>query len=149
MHDPYSAPERRSMIGNIVHWFRDWSNRSARFSELESCGKEEAARIAQDVGVSLSELCTLASKSPNAADLLYLRMEALHIDKDEIARSEPGLLRDLQRLCTTCGHHKRCARDLAEGATNSAWRAYCPNAWTLHRLFRKPMGYLGLPFSEK
>ena len=71
------------------------------------------------------------------ASLLFRRMTLLQIDRDELARDEPLLLRELQGLCTLCGGKADCVRDLdREWKTGEPqdWREYCPNAATLNAL---------------
>ena len=97
------------------------------------CGAE-LARIARDVGISPAELYTIAAKRPDAAEPLKLRLEALHLDRAALARDEPLVMRDLERVCSVCGSKRRCERDLARFPDETAWRAYCPNAMTLDAL---------------
>jgi hypothetical protein len=71
------------------------------------------------------------------ASLLFRRMTLLQIDRDELARDEPLLLRELQGLCTLCGSKADCVRDLDRECKTSEpqdWREYCPNAATLNAL---------------
>jgi hypothetical protein len=58
----------------------------------------------------------------------------LHLDAAAISRDEPLIMRDLERVCTTCGSKRRCVRDLVRYPDDQAWRAYCPNAMTLDAL---------------
>jgi hypothetical protein len=71
------------------------------------------------------------------ASLLFRRMTLLQIDRDELARDEPLLLRELQGLCTLCGSKAECVQDLDRECKTGephAWREYCPNAATLNAL---------------
>jgi hypothetical protein len=122
----------------ILRWFRNWTRESSLFS----C-EDEVERIAKDVGISASELRRLASLSPESADLLRRRMAALQLDRNEVATVEPRTLRDLQRVCTMCESHRRCARDLARDAAIPAWKDYCPNADTLMALDALPWAARG------
>jgi hypothetical protein len=61
-------------------------------------------------------------------------MDALHLDADALAKSEPSTMRDLQRLCSSCVSKKRCQRDLLLVPDDPMWRHYCPNADTLDAL---------------
>ncbi len=114
-------------------WWRNWRAARAAVGELDGCGSE-LTRIARDVGVAPSELYTIAAKRPDAADQLKLRLEALHLDAGTIQRDEPLIMRDLERVCTTCGSKRRCVRDLVRFPDDAAWREYCPNANTLDAL---------------
>jgi len=101
---------------------------------LEACGSAEMERIARDVGVSGADLSILAGKWPDAADLLYLRMNEIHLDRKEITQLEPDVMRDLQRVCTVCGSKRRCKHELANNPSDPAWQKYCSNATTLSAL---------------
>jgi hypothetical protein len=61
-------------------------------------------------------------------------MAALGLDYDEVGRTQPHVMWDLQQLCTLCDSKKRCARDLATNPHAPAWRGYCPNEDTLTAL---------------
>ncbi len=130
--------ERRSPIQAISRWWRDWTRRGSASSELKCCGEDEVERMAKDMGVSAAELRRLASQGREAADLLPRRMAALDLDRNEVARTEPRTLQDLQRVCTLCESRRRCARDLARDSADPAWQDYCPNAATLMALNALP-----------
>ena len=69
--------------------------------------------------------------------LLFRRMAALQVDRDELASDDPLLFRELQALCTLCRSKERCVLDLAQecdGPGNQDWREYCLNATTLNAL---------------
>jgi len=117
----------------MTAWWRNWRAAREGLDELDGCGSE-LARIARDVGVSPAELYTIAAKRPDAAEPLKLRLEALHYDRDALLRDEPLVMRDLERVCTTCGSKRRCVRDFARHPDDQSWRAYCPNAMTLDAL---------------
>jgi hypothetical protein len=71
------------------------------------------------------------------ASLLFRRMAALQVDRDELASDDPLLFRELQGLCALCRSKECCVLDLAQGRdelANPAWREYCPNAATLNAL---------------
>ena len=134
---PHSSDRQnvRRPLARFISW---WRTRS-ELADLECCGSAEVDRIAGDLGISASELRTLASYGPNAAELLNRRMAALRIDPDRVGTLDPFTLRDLQRLCTTCRSRKQCARDLTDSSGDRAenrqgWEDYCPNAATLNML---------------
>jgi hypothetical protein len=111
-------------------WFRNLIP-DRRFSRpFDECDTHEIARIAQDLGLTQNELLQMARLRPDAASLLFKRLENLHLDAKALATMEPGVMRDLQRLCSTCESKGRCQRDLARG-DDSEWRDYCPNQDTL------------------
>ena len=85
----------------------------------------------RDVGVSGADLSILAGKWPDAADLLYWRMNEIKLDRREITQADPQVMRDLQRVCTVCGSKRRCEHALANNSSDPAWQKYCPNTMTL------------------
>jgi hypothetical protein len=135
-----SAPLRQKSwpsVAVILQWYRDWTRRGSA-SELRCFGEEEVERIAKDVGVSASELRTFERFGPEAVDLLLRRMAALDLDRNEVAQTEPATFQDLQRVCTMCERHRRCARDFAHDSAEPDWKDYCPNAATLIALSALP-----------
>ncbi len=127
--------KNRSPIQAVLQWCRDWMTGN---SQLKCCGEETVERMARDVGVSASELRRLASLGPDSADLLLRRMKALDLDPNEVSRATPEAFRDLQRTCSMCESHRRCARDLARDSAVPVWKDYCPNAATLVALNALP-----------
>jgi len=68
------------------------------------------------------------------ASLLVRRMTLLRIDREELNREEPLLLRELQGICALSGSKGECVRDLArecESVEPQNWQDYCPNVATL------------------
>jgi hypothetical protein len=119
----------------------DWCRAKISFnrrSEFGHCSDLDVERMARDVGMSVSELLSVAKRSKRGADALLRRMADLDLDPKEVSRKEPETLRDLQRLCTLCSYHRRCARDFARGAATDAWNDYCPNSGTLAALNTLP-----------
>jgi hypothetical protein len=115
----------------VTRWWRNWTAARANVANLDCCGAEQTERIARDVGVSAPELRALAGKWPDSADLLNRRLAVLELDPVEIRRTEPQVLRDLQRVCTMCASGRQCTHDLARDPSDPAWREYCPNVTTL------------------
>jgi hypothetical protein len=60
---------------------------------------------------------------------------ALAVDPEALAKSNPAVMRDLQRLCVACSQKGRCQHELAEGTAAEHFREFCPNAFTLDALF--------------
>jgi uncharacterized protein YjiS (DUF1127 family) len=125
MSHPIQTSERPGPVSRIVGWWRNWNRRRRNIAELDW-------RLARDLAVSSSELRVLAGKWPD--DLLSRRLEHLDFDAAELARREPQVMRDLERVCTLCGSKRRCRHDLAENPYYSRWVEYCPNATTLSAL---------------
>jgi hypothetical protein len=126
--------ERPGFARRLARWWRSWNGRRRTMADLDRCGSAEAERIARDVGVSGADLSILAGKWPDAADLLYRRMNEINLNWMEITQADPQVMRDLQRVCTVCGSKRRCEHELAKNPTDPAWQKYCPNATTLSAL---------------
>lgn len=112
----------------------DGGTGGARAVRSLSCGERELDRVAQDVGVTRGELCILAGKWPDSAEQLTQRMDRIGLDEADVAATEPQVMRDLQRACSSCASRRRCARDLAQNSSDPVWRYYCPNATTFAAL---------------
>jgi hypothetical protein len=123
--------ERPGFVCRLAHWWRSWNGSRRAMADLDNCGPAEMERIARDVGVSGADLSILAGKWPDAADLLYWRMNEIKLDRMEITHADAQVMRDLQRVCTVCGSKWRCEHELANNPSDPAWQKYCPNATTL------------------
>ena len=126
--------ERPGFVRRLAHWWRSWNGSRRAMVELDRCGPSGMERIASDVGVSGADLSILAGKWPDAADLLYWRMNEIKLDRKEVTQAEPQVMRDLQPVCTVCGSKRRCEHQLANNPSDPAWQKYCPNATTLWAL---------------
>jgi hypothetical protein len=73
----------------------------------------------------------LVRKGPHAADELPKLLSALGIKADDLARIEPMVLHDMERVCTLCNHKRGCDRDLAAGTSAEHYEEYCANASTI------------------
>ncbi len=128
----------RPMISGMKNWWRNWIATRSTVSRLQCCGDPDVARMADELGMSVAELHQVAAHGPDAADLLVRRMAALDLDRNEVAATVPGTFRDLQRLCTLCQSHRKCAQDLGRNPADSEWEDYCPNVATLKLLDSLP-----------
>jgi hypothetical protein len=131
------------MLSGMRQWWGNWRRAKSSLSELICCGEYEAERMAHDLGLPVSELRRLAGYGPEAADLLAHRMAALSIDMREVNAVVPRTFQDLQRVCTMCESHRRCARDLGRDPADQAWEDYCPNAAMLKMLTALPWAARG------
>jgi hypothetical protein len=102
-----------------------------RRGELDAMDRQELERIAGDLGMSGSELQSLAARGPHAADELRERMRVLGITGADVEQTALGLMRDLERTCSYCQEKGRCRKDLAEHPDAPDWAGYCPNAIAL------------------
>jgi uncharacterized protein YjiS (DUF1127 family) len=122
------------LVGRVVQWWRNWVRRRRTMADLACCGSSGLEQLAHDVGLGRQEIYTLAGKWPGSADLLLQRMKRVKLDVADIARVEPQVLRDLERVCTLCASKRRCQHDLAKDPSDTTWREYCPNVMTLNAL---------------
>jgi hypothetical protein len=121
-------------LNALIERWRSWRARNKSLADLTACGDTEVARIAADVGLAPTELLALAAHDGHDADLLRERLAALQIDPEVVAKREPLLMREMQRLCTFCESKGRCTDDLMRDPKHPAWRDYCPNARELTSL---------------
>ena len=94
----------------------------------------EFDRIANDLRVSPADLNELVRHGPHAADELPKLLKALGIDETDLARVEPLVLHDMERVCALCQHKRECDRDLAAGTSAEHYKGYCLNAPTIEQL---------------
>jgi hypothetical protein len=120
-----------SVIVPIADWWRKHAAIRGNLDNLDSFRPDDLARMAQDIGISTSDLRALATHFSDAADLLDRRLESLGLSATELAQRASAQLRDMERLCTLCESKGRCARDLAADPSDPVWRQYCPNHETL------------------
>ena len=123
------------VLNSIADWVNNYRNTLGHGSGLSHCDHDEVMQIASDLGVSPGELRDLSSKGPGSADLVQKMLLALGIDAKALSQSDPLVMRDLQRLCTTCGDKGRCTHELADGTAQANFHEFCPNAFTLDALF--------------
>ena len=124
----------RFILSAIAQWVSRYREAFATSNVLRNCSPEEVAAVARDLKIQPTELASLARKGPNAAALLRKMLLALEVNPHELQRGEPAVMRDLQRLCVTCGYKRQCERELAAGTAAGKFQAYCPNAFTLELL---------------
>ena len=84
--------------------------------------------------MSSADLEALVRQGPHAADELPKMLAALGVDQDSLARTEPLVLRDMERVCSLCNHKRQCDRDLAAGTAAAHYEEYCGNTDTIHGL---------------
>ena len=120
----------------IAGWVNKYRALAGVRDELGRCSPEDVRQIANDLGITVGELCTISAKNPHAADLMVKMLTALAVDPETLAKSDPATMRDLQRLCVSCGHKSRCAHELAEGTAAEHFHSFCPNAFTLDALLK-------------
>lgn len=119
-------------LGRAADWLRQRGEAFAACRELDNCG--EAARLAQDVGVPLSDLRAISRKGPDGARELLDMLAALDIDPAVLDRLQPAVMRDLQHHCCMCDNKGECRDELTAGQAGENFRDFCSNADTLDAL---------------
>ena len=136
-HEPHPDYEKLSWISNaIAQWIVKYRYARGIRNEFMNCSAEDVAGMARELNITPTELAALAQKGPNAANLLQKLLIALGVDPNGLANDDPLVMRDLQRLCITCGYKRQCEFDLANGQLVDNFREYCPNAFTLDALLK-------------
>ena len=115
----------------LVTTFNDWLKHRRELNELRQLNTQEFDRIAGELRVSPGDLNELVRQGPHAADELPLMLKALGIDEDSLVRTQPLVLRDMERVCALCHHKGECIRDFAAGTAAEHYEEYCPNAPTI------------------
>jgi transcriptional regulator with XRE-family HTH domain len=128
---PYPA------VQTLIDTFGEWLRHRRDLNEMRQLDRTDFDRIANDLRVSPDYLEELVRHGPHAADELPKMLEQLGIDEDRLARTQPLLMRDLERVCALCRHKAQCDRDLASGTAAEHYHGYCPNASTLETLDRE------------
>jgi hypothetical protein len=125
-----------SVVERLTHTFGDWIKHRQELNEMRQLNASEFERIASDLRVSPADLNELVLHGPHAADELPKMLKALGIDENDLARVEPLVLHDMERVCALCQHKRECDRDLAAGTAAEHYQEYCLNAPTIEQLGR-------------
>jgi hypothetical protein len=141
--DGATYPIVEPILGRVARWCRGKKTRE-RLTVLDTLNRAELAQLAEDMRISTMQLRLLLSCSPGLAEflarhmavLLAHRMKALHVDADDLTRTDPKLLQALRRRCAACDCRVRCEQDLLHDPQDPVWRDYCPNAEVLEELPR-------------
>ena len=123
-----------SVFERLTRRFNDWLNHRRDLNEMRQLGSAEFDRVAADLQLSPADLSQLVSQGPHAADELPKLLAALGITGDDLARIEPVVLHDMERVCAMCGHKRECDHDLAAGTAAQHYEEYCLNASTIAEL---------------
>jgi uncharacterized protein DUF6455 len=118
----------------LIDKFADWLKHRRDLSEIRRMNRTDFDLIARDLRVSADDLDRLVEAGPHSADEVPRMLKALGIDVEDIARTEPLLVRDMQRVCSLCRDKAHCHGELADGTAAQSYREYCPNAPTIDAL---------------
>jgi transcriptional regulator with XRE-family HTH domain len=103
------------VVSLVVDTFGEWLKHRRELREMREMDAANFGRIASELRMSSADLEALVRQGPHAADELPKMLQALGVDQDDLARTEPLVLRDMERVCSLCNHKRQCDRDLAAG----------------------------------
>ncbi len=118
----------------LIGKFADWLKHRRELSKIRRMNRTDFDAIARDLRVSSDDLDRLVQIGRHGADELPEMLKNLGIDEADLARTQPLLVRDMQRVCAMCRDKAQCDGDLAAGTTAEHYRDYCPNAPTIDAL---------------
>lgn len=121
-----------SRLKSASRWIHNILAKRADDAALRDGGEQQ--RIASDLNLSIAELHALCARDGGSMDLLQKRMSQLHLNKSEIKRAHPAVVRDLEKVCALCEQDSKCSRDFRRNPEPAGWSEYCPNASTLREL---------------
>ena len=122
------------VVSRVVDIFGEWLKHRRELREMREMDAANFGRIASELRMSSADLEALVRRGPHAADELPKMLAALGIDQDDLARTEPLVLRDMERVCALCSHKRQCDRDLAASTAAAHYEEYCANAPTIDGL---------------
>jgi hypothetical protein len=122
------------IVSRMIDVFGEWLKHRRELRELHEIDAANFGQIASDLRMSSADLEALVRQGPHAADELPKMLAALGIDQNDLARTEPLVLRDMERVCSLCNHKRQCDRDLAAGSAAVHYAGYCGNADTIEGL---------------
>ena len=118
----------------VISTFADWLKHRREMREMRGLDRGEFDRIANDLRVSPIDLEDLVRQGPHSADELPKMLKELGISEADLAKTQAMLLRDMERVCSLCGHKRQCDHDLIAGTAPEHFADYCPNAPTIAQL---------------
>jgi uncharacterized protein YjiS (DUF1127 family) len=119
------------VVSRMIDIFAEWLKHRRELREMRELDAANFGQIASDLRISSTDLEALVRHGPHAADELPKMLAALGINHDDLARTEPLVLRDMERVCSLCIHKHLCDRDLAAGTAAAHYGDYCANAPTI------------------
>jgi hypothetical protein len=122
----------------LINSFADWLKHRRELNEMRGMDRADFDRIADDLRVTPADLDELVRRGPHAADELPRMLRALGINEVSLARAQPLVLRDMERVCAMCHQKRECDRDLNAGTAAQHYEDYCLNAPTIDRLGPTP-----------
>ena len=121
-------------VETLINTFSDWLKHRRELCGMRQLNTADFDRIASDLRISPHDLNELVRQGPHAADELAKLLKILGIDEEALARTQPLVLRDMERVCALCHSKPQCDRDLAAGTSAEHYEGYCLNAPTIELL---------------
>ena len=122
------------IVDRMIEGFGDWLKHRRELREMREMDAVNFSQIAGDLRISSADLEALVRQGPHAADQLPKMLRALGIDQADLTRTEPLVLRDMERVCSLCSHKRQCSHELAAGTAAAHYDEYCGNAPTIDGL---------------
>jgi hypothetical protein len=122
------------LVDKVVDIFSDWLKHRREIREMRELDASEFTRIAHELCVTPGDLDTFVRQGPHATYELPKLLKALGIDEKALARSQPLVLRDMERVCTSCVQKAQCDQDLDAGTSDQHYETYCLNVSTIDAL---------------
>ena len=125
------------LVDKVTEIFGDWLKHRQEIREMRELDDGEFTRIAHELCLTPGDLDTFVRQGPHGIDELPKLLKALGIDEKALARSQPLVLRDMERVCASCLRKARCDHDLDAGTSAQHYGEYCVNASTIAALEQK------------
>lgn len=122
------------VVSLVIDTFGEWLKHRRELKEMNEMDAANFGRIAGELRMSTGDLEALVRRGPHAADELPKMLKALGIDQNALTRTEPLVLRDMERVCSLCSQKRKCGHDLAAGTAAAHYGEYCGNADTIDGL---------------
>jgi hypothetical protein len=144
--------ESYPLVGKLIDLFGDWLKHRQGLREMREMDGGEFTRIAHELCVTPADLDTFIRQGAHATDELPKLLKTLGIDEKALARSQPLVLRDMERVCASCIRKAQCDEDLGAGTSDQHYEEYCLNAPTIDaldqnrpRMDRDAVGIVNMP----
>jgi len=112
----------------LIGKFAGWLKHRRELNEIRQLDRTEFDQIANDLRVSPNDLDELVRIGRHGTDELPHMLKSLGISEADLKRTEPMLVRDMQRVCSLCRDKAHCDRELAAGTAAEHYKGYCLNA---------------------
>lgn len=127
------------MVDGFIDMFCNWLKHRRDMDEVGRLDPQAYDAVASDLRLAPAELRQLVRQGPHSADELPKLLHALGIKEADLARSEPAVLRDMERVCSQCGCKDQCGNDIEKGIAARTYADYCPNAVTIEAIGKRPV----------